>query len=112
MKKRFIFWRELINLYRVLFLNPATILWDAMGNTITGVIDFGGAGLGDPAYDFAGLLSYDEEFFTMIAEEYSGIDHMVTRMHFYKSTFALQEALFGIENDDLQAFENGIKGYR
>ena len=31
---------------------------------------------------------------------------------FYKSTFALQEALHGIENGDRQAFEAGIKDYK
>ncbi len=34
------------------------------------------------------------------------------RVKFYKSTFALQEALHGVENNDIQAFENGIKVYR
>lgn len=34
------------------------------------------------------------------------------RVRFYRSTFALQEALHGVENNDLEAFENGIKAYR
>lgn len=34
------------------------------------------------------------------------------RVKFYKSTFALHEALHGFENNDRQAFENGIKDYR
>lgn len=39
------------------------IIWNRKENRIAGVIDFGGSGLGDPAYDFAGILSsYGEEF--------------------------------------------------
>jgi aminoglycoside 2''-phosphotransferase len=79
------------------------ILWDPTTYNISGIIDFGGSGIGDPANDFAGILSsYGEDFLTEIAE----------RVRFYRSTFALQEALHGVENDDVEAFENGIKAYR
>ena len=33
------------------------------------------------------------------------------RVRFYCGTFALQEALFGVENDDRQAFQDGIATY-
>ncbi len=33
---------------------------------------------------------------------------MIERVLFYKGTFALQEALFGLEHDDPIAFTNGI----
>lgn len=33
------------------------------------------------------------------------------RVKFYRSTFALQEALHGIENNDEEAFRNGIAAY-
>ena len=32
-------------------------------------------------------------------------------MYFYKSTFALQEALFGVLHNDKKAFEAGIAEY-
>lgn len=68
---------------------------------ISGIIDFGGSGLGDPAYDFAGILSsYGEEFFEMCINLYPNGNEISERVKFYKSTFALQEALHGIENDD------------
>lgn len=35
----------------------SNILWDPELSELTGVIDFGGVGLGDPAYDLAGILS-------------------------------------------------------
>ncbi|UOQ92113.1 phosphotransferase [Halobacillus shinanisalinarum] len=91
----------------------SNILYSSNKNNITGVIDFGGSYVGDPAYDFAGILSsYGEEFLHRLTNKYPGIDQILKRMKFYKSTFALQEALFGIENNDVEAFKNGIKAYR
>jgi aminoglycoside 2''-phosphotransferase len=91
----------------------SNILWEPNFCLISGVIDFGGSGLGDPAYDFAGILSsYGETFFNMCINLYPNGKEISERIKFYKSTFALQEALHGIENNDIQAFENGIKDYR
>ncbi|NIV40422.1 MAG: phosphotransferase, partial [Anaerolineae bacterium] len=36
---------------------PSNILFDSETQRVSGIIDFGSSGLGDPAYDFAGLLS-------------------------------------------------------
>jgi aminoglycoside 2''-phosphotransferase len=89
------------------------ILWDPTTYTIAGIIDFGGSGIGDPAYDFAGILSsYGEDFFNMCLDLYPNGTEIAERVRFYRSTFALQEALHGVENDDAAAFENGIKAYR
>lgn len=89
------------------------ILWDPNTNNIAGIIDFGGSGIGDPAYDFAGILSsYGETFFNMCLNLYPNGTEIPERVTFYGSTFALQEALYGVENDDKAAFENGIKAYR
>lgn len=44
----------------------SNIIWEPDTSTISGIIDFGGSGLGDPAYDFAGILSsYGEAFYDM-----------------------------------------------
>ncbi|MCH7322107.1 aminoglycoside phosphotransferase family protein [Solibacillus sp. MA9] len=91
----------------------ANILWNPEKSMISGIIDFGGSGLGDPAYDFAGILSsYGEDFFDICINLYPNGNEISERVKFYKSTFALQEALHGIENEDRQAFEDGIKDYR
>lgn len=91
----------------------SNILWNPDKSMISGIIDFGGSGLGDPAYDFAGILSsYGEDFFDMCINLYPNGNEISERVKFYKGTFALQEALHGIENGDSQAFEDGIKGYR
>jgi aminoglycoside 2''-phosphotransferase len=91
----------------------SNILFDSGTAAIAGIIDFSSCGLGDPAYDFAGLLSsYGERFIARCTRFYPGMEAILPRVRFYSGTFALIEALFGIENGDLQAFEAGIKDYR
>jgi aminoglycoside 2''-phosphotransferase len=92
---------------------PSNILYDAERQTVCGIIDFSGCALGDPAYDFAGLLSgYGEAFVRSCAAGYPEVEALLPRARFYQGIFALEEALFGIENNDLQAFENGMATYR
>jgi len=91
----------------------SNILWDSDRTQISGIIDFGGSRIGDPAYDFAGLLSsYGEKFVQKCLSSYPDGAALLDRARFYQSTFALQEALHGIENDDQEAFEEGIREYR
>lgn len=91
----------------------SNILWQPKSSRVSGIIDFGESGLGDPAYDFSGILSsYGQDFFDMCVDIYPNGNRIVERVKFYRSTFALQEALHGIEHNDNQAFENGIKDYR
>ncbi|MGG5735930.1 MULTISPECIES: phosphotransferase family protein [Bacillus cereus group] len=88
------------------------ILYSATKRDISGVIDFGGASMGDPAYDFAGILaSYGEEFLQLFSVHYPNLEAVKERMYFYKSTFALQEALFGVLNNDKKAFQAGMAEY-
>lgn len=91
---------------------PGNILFDARARAVSGVIDFGGAGLGDPAVDFAGLLaSYGERFLARCSSLYPEIASALDRARFYAGTFALQEALFGAEHGDREAFASGIAPY-
>jgi aminoglycoside 2''-phosphotransferase len=91
---------------------PSNILFDLDKQVISGIIDFGGAGLGDPAYDFAGILSsYGDAFLRRCSVTYPEIETFWDRIIFYQGTFALLEALFGIENQDQNAFQSGIKEY-
>jgi aminoglycoside 2''-phosphotransferase len=94
---------------------PSNILFDRASRTISGVIDFGSAGLGDPALDLAGVISpagYGETFLNLFAPFYPGLQPLLGRARFYVGTFALQEALWGIEHNDPKAFESGIGSYR
>ncbi|GGD96480.1 phosphotransferase family protein [Paenibacillus nasutitermitis] len=80
---------------------------------VAGIIDFGGSHVGDPAVDAAAIISgYGEDFLKKMYVFYPGLQSAESRMRFYRGTFALQEALFGIENDDEQAFKNGIFNYQ
>jgi aminoglycoside 2''-phosphotransferase len=91
----------------------SNILFDRGQRTICGVIDFGSSGLGDPAYDLAGLLSScGEAFVRRCWKVCPEIESFIDRVRFYQGTFALEEALFGIENGDQAAFESGIGKYR
>ncbi|MBN3555734.1 aminoglycoside phosphotransferase family protein [Fictibacillus nanhaiensis] len=91
----------------------SNILWDPKSCEISGIIDFGGSGIGDPAYDFAGILSsYGMDFYNKCINLYPNGSEIAKRVTFYKRTFALQEALHGLINNDNVAFENGIKEYR
>lgn len=91
---------------------PSNILFAEDTRKICGVIDLGSSGIGDPAYDFAGLLSgYGEDLMRRCAVIYPEIEIFQPRIRFYRGTFALLEALFGIENDDEQAFQAGLEQY-
>ncbi len=88
------------------------ILWDRQRNSLTGILDFGSCGAGDPAVDFAGVLaSYGEEFYRLCSATYPEMDEGIERAQFYLGTFALEEALFGFENNDKAAYENGMAAY-
>jgi aminoglycoside 2''-phosphotransferase len=88
------------------------LIYDPAGQRMAGVIDFGAAGLGDGATDMAGLLaSFGEAFLARCARYYPAIGAAAPRIRFYYGTFALQEALFGLENDDQGAFASGMEAY-
>ena len=94
---------------------PSNILYDARTKSISGIIDFSSAGWGDPAQDVAAVIcsvSYGEEFLQRFVTVYPGIDELLPRARFYAGMFALQEALYGIEDNDPAAFESGIAQYR
>jgi aminoglycoside 2''-phosphotransferase len=94
---------------------PSNILFDAASRTISGIIDFGSAGLGDPALDVAGVMGpfgYGEAFVRSIADFYPAVETFLDRARFYVGTFAVQEALWGLEHGDQGAFNSGISAYR
>lgn len=93
----------------------SNLLWDATARRLTGVIDFGSAGLGDPAVDVAGIIcraGYGEAFACRMLPFYPALEEMLPRARFYASTFALQYALFGAEQGEPEAFEHGLARYR
>lgn len=93
----------------------SNIIYDAGLGKISGVIDFGQMALDDPAIDIASLIcpmGYGEGFAKYIVQAYPQMQALLSRARFYMSTFALQEALFGVETGDREAFEAGVAPYR
>jgi aminoglycoside 2''-phosphotransferase len=89
----------------------SNILYDPLRNRINGVIDFDSLGLGDPATDVAALSTYGEQFFALCLVTYPEMQTMLDRALFYRSTFALQEAYYGLRDNDWPAFQRGIAEY-
>jgi aminoglycoside 2''-phosphotransferase len=89
----------------------SNILYEPARMEISGIIDFGFAGLGDPAFDLASVSTYGEAFFARICRYYPADESMLARARFYRGTFALQEALHGFKNHDQEAFESGLESY-
>lgn len=87
------------------------ILYDPQTQSIRGIIDFGSAGLGDPAVDIAAAMTFGDSFFNYYYASYPGLEALVERARFYKGNFALQEALYGVKHDDPAAYERGIATY-
>ena len=93
---------------------PSNIIFDSNNQKISGIIDFSEVSIGDPASDIASLIGpfgYGEDFVKLFEPFYSNVEELISRARFYASTFALQEALFGMEVGDKEAFNSGIKQY-
>ncbi len=80
---------------------------------ISGVIDFAGCAIGDPAYDLASLSAgLGDDFLTLMRRTYRGIDAMRDRIGFYRSTFPLLDVLFGLDHGDDGALNAGLEALR
>jgi aminoglycoside 2''-phosphotransferase len=87
------------------------LLYDPEEQRIAGVIDFGSAGPGDPAVDIASAATMGEELFSRFSRYYPGLDALLPRADFYRSTYALMEALHGFNHNDHKAFRAGMELY-
>jgi aminoglycoside 2''-phosphotransferase len=89
----------------------SNILHDPVQMVISGLLDFGFAGYGDPAFDLASVSTYGDAFFARLCRYYPVTESMLARARFYRGTFALQEALHGFQNNDQAAFDSGMEQY-
>jgi aminoglycoside 2''-phosphotransferase len=79
------------------------------GDAVTGIIDFGSAGLGDPACDIAGLdASFGRPFVRRLIPHYPAIETMLERLPFYRRLFPLMDVAHGLQHDDRQALADGL----
>jgi aminoglycoside 2''-phosphotransferase len=86
----------------------SNILWDGEKD-LTGAIDFGSLGWGDPAWDIAGLfVSYDRSFAQQLASTYPAVESWLERSSFYQQMFALMDAVFGVEHLDNETLNDGL----
>lgn len=80
-------------------LAPYHLLFDRQTNHFTGIIDFGTAGIGDPAADFATLINqYGESFLRRMGRTYPEIGEHIDRARFWAGTLELQWLLRGIRD--------------
>ncbi|MEM7531497.1 MAG: phosphotransferase [Chloroflexota bacterium] len=77
------------------------ILWDKPTASLTGIIDFGTAGIGDPAADYGCLINtYGESFLARVAKYDSGVEATLDRARFWAGALELQWLLAGIRQND------------
>jgi aminoglycoside 2''-phosphotransferase len=75
---------------------PEVIIYDAHTHAISGIVGFTHAGIGDPAYDLAGIFGsrgYGKLFIERMAEKYPAILGMWRRAAFYASMRSMTEVL-------------------
>lgn len=90
------------------------ILFDPARVEFTGVIDFDFAEYGDPALDFAAIYGFRGRgagFARRFFRVYPQLETFMPRVHFYTGTYLLQEALFGVENNEPDLIASGLEPY-
>ena len=90
---------------------PSNVLYDDRSHIVSGVIDFGFAGLGDPAQDIAAASCFGDDFLAHYARSYPNLEALLPRARFIKGTFALSEALHGAKTGDEEAYKSGMEQY-
>lgn len=95
-------------------LSGEHILFDPVRQLVTGIIDWEDAAIGDPAFDFTGLLDYGPEFMQEVLAGYRGQQDggMLNRARFYYAIAPCYEMLYGLECDLAQYVAAGLKGLR
>ena len=76
-------------------------LFDDQACKITGVFDFGMAGIGDPASDLGNLINiYGESFVQKMHKTYPDLDKYLPRARFYAQALELEWILRGLESGE------------
>jgi aminoglycoside 2''-phosphotransferase len=94
-------------------LGPYHLLCDAAAGRLTGVIDFGTAGLGDPATDLGGLVQiYGEPFVRRMLAVYPEAEALLPRARFYAEAIELQWVMLGLTRSEPFWFTAHLGGAR
>lgn len=92
---------------------PYHIMFDRENRRISGIIDFGCVGLGDPAIDFGVVINaYGESFLNRFYGVYPEAESYLKRARFYAGAIELRWVLQGIERGDQRWFAAHIGGAR
>lgn len=79
------------------------ILFDPEQQCLSGIIDFGTAGIGSPAIDLAALLdNHGEAVLKRMSKYYSGTEVLIDQARFRAGVVWLQWALMGVQNKDTE----------
>jgi len=80
---------------------PYHIMYDKERRLINGIIDFGCAGLGDPAIDFGVIIyHYGESFMQKLFVSYPEAETYLKRARFYAGAHEVRWLLTGLERND------------
>jgi aminoglycoside 2''-phosphotransferase len=80
---------------------PYHIMFDRQKKRISGIIDFGCAGLGDPAIDYGVIIyNYGESFINRFYKVYPEAETYMKRARFYAGAHEVRWLLTGIERGD------------
>ncbi len=80
---------------------------------IVGIIDFTFCAVDDPAQEVGALMSsYGEAFLERVLVRYPELRASLRRAQFFRTNYALMEALYGLRDNNPDDFQNGIKDYR
>jgi aminoglycoside 2''-phosphotransferase len=80
---------------------PYHVMYDRRRRRISGIIDFGCAGLGDPAIDFGVIIyNYGESFMDRLYGVYPEAETYLKRARFYAGAHEVRWLLTGIERND------------
>ena len=80
---------------------PYHIMYDRESKRINGVIDFGCAGLGDPAIDFGIIIyNYGEAFMDRFYAGYPAAERYLKRARFYAGAHEVRWLLTGVERGE------------
>lgn len=94
-------------------LGPYHVLFDTKAITLAGIIDFGTAGIGDPATDFAVMLNeYGEALVSFMEPSYPNMSEHLDRARFWAGTLELQWALAGIKTNNKELLFAHLGGTR
>jgi aminoglycoside 2''-phosphotransferase len=82
-------------------LAPYHLCFDSAAHRLSGVIDFGNAGLGDPAVDLGSLIiAFGEGLLWQMETVYPGMSGLVDRARFHAATLELRWALAAVRSRD------------